>query len=143
MWYFAVTGDRLGRGRMLAKTLLGEPLVLGRGGDGRVFALRDICPHRGIPLSDGGFDGREIQCCYHGWRFDVEGRCTAIPSLCPDQEFDLGRIRVRAYPATEVQGNVWVYFGKDPAAAPPVPVLSDVGGRGPDIFESVRMPCAI
>ena len=81
---------------MMAKTLLGEPLLFGRGADGRVFALRDICPHRGIPLSFGRFDGREVECCYHGWRFDGAGRCTAIPSLVPEQEFDIGRIKVKS-----------------------------------------------
>jgi phenylpropionate dioxygenase-like ring-hydroxylating dioxygenase large terminal subunit len=128
---------------MRAKTLLGEPLLLGRGADGRVFALRDICPHRAMPLSAGRFDGKEVECAYHGWRFDPAGRCTAIPSLCRDQDFDLSRIRVRAHPAREVQGNVWVFFGEDEADAPEVPVVPDVGERAPDLFESVRMPCPI
>ena len=87
MWYFAVIGTRLQLGKMLAKTLLGEPLLLGRAADGGVFALKDICPHRGIPLSYGAFDGREVECCYHGWRFDTSGRCTAIPSLAAGQDF--------------------------------------------------------
>lgn len=143
MWYFALPGAALARGRMQAKTLLGEPLLLGRGDDGAVFALRDICPHRGIPLSCGRFDGREVECCYHGWRFDAAGRCTAIPSLVPGQELDIARLGVRAYPALERQGNVWVYFGEDPAGAPEVPVLPEIGERGPDLFESMRFPCSI
>jgi phenylpropionate dioxygenase-like ring-hydroxylating dioxygenase large terminal subunit len=128
---------------MLAKTLLGEPVLLGRDADGRVFALRDICPHRGIPLSCGRFDGREVECCYHGWRFAPSGQCTAIPSLTPEQTLDLGRIRVRSYPVVEAHGLVWVYFGADPTDAPPPPALPDIGARGPDLFESVRLPCAI
>ena len=143
MWYFALPGAALRRGRMVAKTLLGEPLLLCRGNDGAVFALRDICPHRGIPLSFGRFDGSEVECCYHGWRFDGSGRCTAIPSLVPEQEFDISRIKVKSYPALERQGNIWVYFGDDPSAAPPVPVLPDIGERAPDIFERVSFPAAI
>lgn len=143
MWYFALWGAALRRGRMLAKTVLGEPLLLCRAGDGSVFALRDICPHRGIPLSCGSFDGREVECCYHGWRFDQSGQCTAIPSLLPDQEFDIARIRVKRYPAVEVQGNIWVYIGEAPEGAPPVPVLPDIGERGPDLYENVRFPCPI
>jgi phenylpropionate dioxygenase-like ring-hydroxylating dioxygenase large terminal subunit len=143
MWYFAVPGHRLKRGRMVAKTLLGEPLLLGRDGDGTAFALRDICPHRGIPLSCGRFDGREVECCYHGWRFDTAGRCTTIPSLTEEQDFDLARIRVKTYPAVEIQGNVWVFFGEDVAAAPAPPVLPDIGERGYDLFESIRLPCPI
>ena len=143
MWYYAIPGRQLKPGRMLAKILLGEPLLLGRARDGRVFALRDICPHRGIPLSQGQFDGSEIECCYHGWRFETGGHCTRIPSLVAGQDFDLSRVRVQAYPAQEVQGNVWVFFGSSPEAAPEVPVLPDVGAREPDLFESVILPCAI
>jgi phenylpropionate dioxygenase-like ring-hydroxylating dioxygenase large terminal subunit len=143
MWYFALSGAALRRGRMVAKTLLGEPLLLARAANGEIFALRDICPHRGMPLSCGTFDGREVECCYHGWRFDESGQCTAIPSLVPDQDFDIARIRVKRYPAVEVQGNIWVYFGENPANAPPVPVLPEIGERGPDLFEAVRFPCAI
>ncbi len=143
MWYYAVPGARLKPGKMLKKILLSEPVLLGRASDGRVFALRDICPHRGIPLSDGSFDGREIECCYHGWRFDPAGRCTAIPSLASGQKFELSRVAVATYPAREVQGNVWVFFGRDPAAAPEVPILPVIGERGPNLYETVLLPCSI
>jgi phenylpropionate dioxygenase-like ring-hydroxylating dioxygenase large terminal subunit len=143
MWYYALPAAQLKRGKMLKKTLLGEPLLLGRTSDGAVFALRDICPHRGVPLSDGHFDGREIECCYHGWRFDRGGACTAIPSLVPDQKFDFRQIKVEAYPALERQGNIWVFFGKDPASAPEVPLVPGIGERAPDLYETVTLPCAI
>ncbi len=143
IWYFALPGKSLRPGQMLAKTLLGEPLLLGRARDGMVFALRDICPHRGIPLTAGSFDGCEVECCYHGWRFNTVGRCTAIPSLTSDQVMDIGRIAVQAYPAEEVQGNIWVFFGTSPEAAPPVPRVPTIGERAPDLFESVTVPCGI
>jgi phenylpropionate dioxygenase-like ring-hydroxylating dioxygenase large terminal subunit len=143
LWYYAVPGEQLKPGKMLKKTLLGEPILLGRATNGSVFALRDICPHRGIPLSDGRFDGTEIECCYHGWRFDPGGRCTAIPSLASGQSFDLSRIAVAAYPAREVQGNIWVFFGRDPASAPGIPVLPGIGERGPNLYETVLLPCTI
>jgi phenylpropionate dioxygenase-like ring-hydroxylating dioxygenase large terminal subunit len=143
VWYYALPGRRLGRGRTLAKTILGEPLLIGRTADGAVFALRDSCPHRGMPLTKGRFDGREIECCYHGWRFDDAGRCTAIPSLVEGQGFEPGRIKVQRYPARELQGNIWVFFGDDPAAAPEIPVLPDIGERVPGIIETVRLEAAI
>src|SRR5690606_26301233 len=117
-WYLALAGARLPRGAMRTTRLAGEPLLLCRGADGRVFALRDICPHRGIPLSYGRFDGREVECCYHGWRFAADGRCTAIPSLVPGQDVAVERIRCGAYPCCELQGNIWVYLG-DKSARPP------------------------
>lgn len=142
-WYYALPGHRLKRGAMLAKTLLGEPLLIGRDAAGVPFALRDLCPHRGVPLSCGRFDGREVECCYHGWRFATDGRCTAIPSLVEGQVLDTAKIRTAAYPAREVQGNIWVYFGRDPAGAPPIPVVPDIGERGYAMVETVRFPGAI
>ena len=121
-WYYAAPGREVGRGRTIARIMLGEKVLLGRDRAGAVFALRDICPHRGMPLSFGAFDGSELECCYHGWRFATDGRCTAIPSLVPGQVFDLAQIAVARYPAREVQGNIWVFFGSDPGTAPDIPV---------------------
>ncbi len=126
-WYYAAPSRAVRRGRLHARVMLGEPVVLGRDGDGTAFALRDICPHRGMPLSAGNFDGREIECCYHGWRFAADGACTAIPALVDGQKFDLARVCVRAYPVHETQGNIWVYLGDKPEAAPGIPALDGFG----------------
>src|ERR1700755_1541502 len=81
-WYPAARSSQV-RGRNLAKaTLLEVPLVLGRTDDGNSFAMRDACPHRGIPLSYGRFDGKSVECSYHGWKFDgCSGQCVEVPSL--------------------------------------------------------------
>jgi phenylpropionate dioxygenase-like ring-hydroxylating dioxygenase large terminal subunit len=143
-WYYAAPGRALRRGQVLHRTMLGEPVLVGRDRDGTVFALHDICPHRGMPLSEGRFDGSQIECCYHGWKFATDGRCTAIPSLAAGQAFDLDHLAVARYPAREVQGNVWVYFGSDPASAPPVPLLADFAeDAAPGIVESVCFQAAI
>jgi phenylpropionate dioxygenase-like ring-hydroxylating dioxygenase large terminal subunit len=142
-WYYAVPASRLGRRTLAAKTMLGEPVVIGRDASGAPFALRDICPHRGMPLSAGRIDRGEVQCCYHGWRFDASGRCTLIPSLAPGQRIAVDRIRVRAYPAREVQGNVWVYFGDDPATAPEIPQVEGFDGAAPRLVESMHFAAAI
>jgi phenylpropionate dioxygenase-like ring-hydroxylating dioxygenase large terminal subunit len=142
-WYFAVAGARLKPRAMLPKIMLGEPLLLGRDAAGAAFALRDICPHRGMPLAAGSFDGREIECCYHGWRFDIAGQCTAIPALVPGQPFSPSRVRVRSYPVREVQGNLWVYFGDDPGSAPDIPEIEGFEDAAPRLVESVRFAAAI
>jgi len=141
IWYFALRGAVLKPGAMQAKTLLGAPILFGRTAEGEVFALRDICPHRGIPLSCGRFDGREVECCYHGWRFDRTGTCTAIPSLVPGQDMDISRIRVRRYPVREVQGNVWIWIGEgEPTMEPPrVPHFAD--DRPSDLSIDMEFPC--
>ena len=45
-----------------------------------VVAARDLCMHRGSPLSMGRVQGDEIVCAYHGWRYGPEGECVRIPS---------------------------------------------------------------
>ena len=52
-WYRALPADQVGGGRLQKAMLLETPLVIGRDGQGRAFALHDACPHRGMPLSHG------------------------------------------------------------------------------------------
>ncbi len=144
LWYYAVPGHRLRRGRMLHRTLLGKPVLIGRDNKGRVFAIHDICPHRGIPLSYGRYDGNEVECCYHGWRFDRTGVCTTIPSLVDGQNLDPGRIKVRSYPVRERQGNVWIFMGEeavDEIDLPPVPEVPAFGDAAYNMVWTMRFAC--
>jgi phenylpropionate dioxygenase-like ring-hydroxylating dioxygenase large terminal subunit len=132
-WYYAVPAHDLRRGQALHKTLLGEPVLIGRAADGNVFALSDTCPHRGTLLSKGRFDGHEVECPYHGWRFATDGQCTAIPSQTADQRPQPCDIRATRYAVAEHQGNVWVYMparrGDIPATLPPVPEVPAIGDK--------------
>ncbi len=109
-WYAAMRSSQLKRGRMQRARLLDEPLVLCRDRQGQIFALDDHCPHRGMPLSFGHFNGEQIKCCYHGWEFDLEGRCRHIPALLPDSPIKVERIRAGSYPAAEADGYAWVFM---------------------------------
>lgn len=57
-WHPALRPPKISGKQMATAMLLGLPLVPGRTTAGRYFAIRDTCPHRGIPLSYGWFDGR-------------------------------------------------------------------------------------
>lgn len=146
-WYLALPGSRLKRGQTLRKMMLGVSVLLGRDAQGNVFAMRDICPHRGIPLSDGSFDGREIECCYHGWKFDCTGTCTHIPSLLSTQKFELNRVKVGSFPCQEVQGNIWAYLpenlNKLPATLPAIPRCPDVDTEHHRFVETSIFTCSI
>lgn len=130
-WYIAMQGERLKPGAMQPITLLGEPVLVCRRPDGSVFALRNLCPHRGVPLHFGRFDGDTVTCAYHGWRFDGAGVCREIPSLSDASRVDPRRIRCGRYPAQEVQGLIWVYIpgpgeeGEPAAAVPRMPDFPD------------------
>ena len=131
-WYYALPAHALARGKAVHRMLLGEPVLIGRTADNKVFALRDTCPHRGTLLSKGTFDGREVECSYHGWRFATDGQCTAIPSQCAGQRPQPQDIRAQSYVVAEHQGNVWVFMGTFMGSGkvlPPVPEVPVLGDR--------------
>lgn len=132
-WYPALRGEEVRGTRLVAVTLLDLALVVGRDRRGRAFALKDNCPHRGIPLSCGSFDGELVECCYHGWRFDPHsGQCREIPSLVEGQRLKLDRIAAGRFPTEERDGYIWVYVPdedeRDPEP-PPAPRLPTFGDR--------------
>jgi phenylpropionate dioxygenase-like ring-hydroxylating dioxygenase large terminal subunit len=128
-WYPALQSTEITGNKLVAAMLLEVPLVLGRTSDGKAFAMRDSCPHRGMPLSYGRFDGQAVECSYHGWRFDAcSGRCVEIPSLTNQDKLKVERIFAGHFPCEERDGYVWVYMTSlDRRAADSAP-----GARLPD-----------
>ncbi len=88
----------------MAVTLLDLDLVVYRTPLG-IHVGRDLCPHRGVPLSMGCVEGEEIVCAYHGLRYGPDGTCRQIPAhpeLIPSARFTLSM-----FPAIERYGLVW------------------------------------
>ncbi len=144
IWYVAALSGDLKSGGLKRVEILGEPVLLGRDPSGKAFALRDICPHRAAPLSAGAMrreaDGTPtVECPYHGWRFDTAGTCRAIPSLAQGQDFDIDRVKVRAWTVAESQGLVFIWMPSDaqfsgqPDEAPPV--FPGVVGGAPKLVD--------
>ena len=92
-------------------TLYNEPFVLFEDPTGKLACLRDICPHRAAKLSDGQIIEGTIECLYHGWRFDVEGKCQHIPQL-PDEAKIPHNACVKSFTVVEKQGIIWFWRGK-------------------------------
>ena len=101
--------------------LLGEKLIGFRDSSGQVGLLANLCPHRGASLFFARNSGCGLRCVYHGWKFDVTGRCVDMPSEPPDSTFK-DRVRAPAYPCVERGGLVWTYMGPR-AEPPPLPDL--------------------
>lgn len=110
-WYVAATAGELGR-RPLARTICGRHVVLFRREDDSAVALDDRCPHRGYPLSAGALVGDELQCGYHGLRFDGCGTCVSAPG----QDRVPSRANVAALPVIERGPWVWLWLGEPGAA---------------------------
>ena len=105
-WYVAGRSDEV-TSQPLGRQICDLPLVLFRDGDGRIAALADQCPHRKYPLSAGEVVAGEIQCGYHGLRFDVSGACTLIPS----QKTIPRGLRAAVFPAVERHALIFVWIG--------------------------------
>lgn len=145
-WYYALPSIALKPGVMLHRIILGEPVLIGRSENGKAFALSDTCPHRGTLLSRGKFDGHEVQCPYHGWRFSTDGQCTIIPSQTSIQKPQAKDIRTKSYEVSERQGNIWVFIGKGTSNLnsefPPVPEVPALGDHF-QLHVSLRFACNI
>jgi len=112
-----LTGDASDTPRALR--VLGEDLVLFRDRRERPGLVTARCAHRGTTLYYGRVEERGLRCCYHGWLFDVEGRCLEQPCE-PDGGPQRERIRQPWYPVQERYGLVFAYLGP-PARKPVLP----------------------
>jgi len=107
--------------------VLGEELILFRDRQGRAGLLYPRCAHRGTSLLYGKVEDAGIRCCYHGWMFDVEGRCVETP--CEPDSPTRSKVRQPWYPVVEKFGLVFAYLG--PADRQPgFPQLSIEEGLG-------------
>lgn len=119
-WYPLMQSADLPADKPVGLKLLNEPLVAWRGLDGKPRVARDKCPHRGAKLSPGRVLEGDVQCAWHGLRFDGSGRCTLIPWE-GEESRTIGRVRIAAYPAEELVGWIWAYLG-DVEKFPPPPL---------------------
>ena len=111
---------RMAQRPVKAVRLLGMDLVLFRSADGSWGLLDRACPHRGADLSFGRNEGDGLRCPFHGWKFDVDGRCLETPAeplgskLCE-------RVRQRSYPVIERSGVLFAWLGDEDSTPPPFP----------------------
>ncbi len=121
IWYVAAPANELAADALVARSVLGEPILLWRSLDGLVHAFEDRCPHRLVPLSAGRHLGDAVQCRYHGMRFAADGTCLHIPG---QSEIPVSA-RARTWPVEEECGLIWLWMGQpdlaDPALIPRLP----------------------
>jgi len=127
-WYVAAWTHEIEPGRIHARTIIDQPLVMFRTATG-IVALEDRCPHRFAPLSLGRLEGDALRCMYHGLKFAPDGTCIEIPGqkLIPQSAC------VRRFPLHVMGSWVWVWMGDaaaaDVAKIPPTLALDDPAYR--------------
>jgi phenylpropionate dioxygenase-like ring-hydroxylating dioxygenase large terminal subunit len=107
-------------GAPLRVRLLCENLVAFRNSGGKIGLLDHVCPHRCASLFFGRNEENGLRCLYHGWKFDVEGRCVDVPNEPPGSKFNE---QITSYPCVEKNGIVWTYLGPRHDHPPPLPEL--------------------
>ncbi|HEX3825391.1 MAG TPA: aromatic ring-hydroxylating dioxygenase subunit alpha [Mycobacteriales bacterium] len=120
-WHPVAEADDVGP-TPLAVELLGQSIVLFRNADDEIVALRDLCVHRGAPLSMGTVVGGTLMCAYHGWRYGDDGRVVTIPCLREGGSIPRAA-RTPSYLVEERYTLVWV------ALEDPVLPIPDIPGE--------------
>jgi phenylpropionate dioxygenase-like ring-hydroxylating dioxygenase large terminal subunit len=123
-WYPILLSEEVKQDKPVGVKCLGEELVVWRSQGGLPSVFTDRCPHRTARLSLGRVLDGQLQCAFHGLRFDKEGRCALVPWDSDDSP-SRHEVSVRAYPARELGGYVWVYLG-DPEQFPPPPLEKEI-----------------
>jgi len=129
-WYPLVPDRRVPRKRPLFWKMLGDEMVLFRDKHGEVKAITDVCPHRGVSLSNGKcFYEGTVACPYHGAVFNGDGECVAYITEGPESRMVRNpRFKARSYPTVTLKGWVFVWMGSEE----PAPVRDDIP---PEFFE--------
>jgi phenylpropionate dioxygenase-like ring-hydroxylating dioxygenase large terminal subunit len=102
--------------------LLGEELVAFRDTQNRIGLIDEYCPHRRASLFFGRNEDCGLRCVYHGWKFDVDGRCVEMMNEPESLNFK-DKIFIASYPTVEVGGVIWAYLGS-PELRPALPAFA-------------------
>ena len=119
-WYPVTWANDLRSGTVKQVTVWYQDIAIFRDEAGDVHALADACPHKGVALHKGAVKGAHLVCPYHGWEFNSQGECVAIPYFSDKQK--LPRACARCYPTQEKYGLIWVFPG-NPKWAGETPLL--------------------
>src|SRR5882757_4445194 len=110
-WQPAALVDELAGNRPIKPVrLFGEDLVIFKDEQGRYGLVGRSCPHRGTDLAFGRLEDGGLRCAFHGWLFDVNGKCLQTPAE-PDDSNMCRTIRQKAYPVVERNGILFAYMG--------------------------------
>ncbi|NOV02313.1 aromatic ring-hydroxylating oxygenase subunit alpha [Paenibacillus planticolens] len=120
-WYPIALASEVTEKPISAK-LLDTKLVCYRSND-KVVIARDLCFHRGAPLSKGWVENGEIVCPYHGFRYNCEGKCTSVPAH-PDAKIS-PKLKLIVYPAVEKYGLIWTSLSSSEEQIPEFPGWDD------------------
>ncbi|MFE7311911.1 aromatic ring-hydroxylating dioxygenase subunit alpha [Streptomyces sp. NPDC057555] len=117
LWFCAVRGADLDRPGAFRTVRVGrESVLITRNRAGALRAFLNICRHRGAQLctEESGEVRRNLQCPYHAWTYDLDGRLVAAPNLQQMPDLDRTGRGLVAVPVREWLGYAWVCLADEP-----------------------------
>lgn len=110
-WYPLYLTKSLPDDAPLGLTVFDKQLVLYRDGAGELRCHEDRCPHRLAKLSEGQLVDGRLECLYHGWQFEGDGKCVKIPQLPADAKIPRSAC-LKPYEVQDSQGVIWVWMSQ-------------------------------
>jgi phthalate 4,5-dioxygenase len=123
---------RMDRRPLKPVRVLGQDMVLFRDASGRWGLVDRGCPHRGADLAFARHEGDGLRCPFHGWKFDVEGRCLDTPGE-PAGSRMCERVRQRSYPVIARSGVLFAWLAEG-GAPPPFPAFDCFAAPSSHVF---------
>ena len=117
--------DVLREGDYFACELVGQPLVVVRGKERQLRAFYNVCPHRAAVVAHGRGNRKSLQCKYHGWTYDLQGKLLRAPEFEGVKNWDPAQVCLT--PVQVATWGPWVFVNLDPGAAPLETVYAAIG----------------
>lgn len=108
--------DVMRAGDFFSCEVLEQPLVITRNRQGELRAFYNVCPHRAAVVAHGRGNRKSLQCKYHGWTYDLNGKLLRAPEFEGVRNWDAGAVCLQSVPVAA--WGPWVFVNLDPAAAP-------------------------
>jgi phenylpropionate dioxygenase-like ring-hydroxylating dioxygenase large terminal subunit len=124
-WYVILQSKEVKRNKIVGVLRMGERMVLWRDAQGKIVCQADHCPHRGVALSVGCLKGDTIQCPFHGFAYDANGKCTYVPANGKASEPPKA-LQVATYLTHEEHGYIYIWWGDPQPEYPPIPWFDDL-----------------
>ncbi len=104
--------------------VLDQPLVITRNRSGELRGFYNVCAHRAAVVAQGRGNRKSLQCKYHGWTYDLDGKLLRAPEFegvnnWNSQDVCLQPVQVEAW-------GPWVFVNLDPGAAPMVDTYGNI-----------------
>jgi phenylpropionate dioxygenase-like ring-hydroxylating dioxygenase large terminal subunit len=137
-WYPILESSSL-RKKSCGIKRFGLDLVLWRDQSGQPRLLPSTCPHRGASMAGGRVIDGELECPWHGFRFNGDGRCTLMP--CEGRDARIPRVlSMPVHPIRERHGLIWMWWGDAQTQYPEIPFYDDVEAFGGSTESSYTLP---